>query len=70
MKQSKIIDEITERLHNLEEDLKGVKKVPPKKKETKADEEVCPECGGDLLFVEEGIVLCPKCNVYYEMEVD
>jgi uncharacterized protein with PIN domain len=66
MRKSNIIDEITDRLHNLEEDFKGIKKPPAKKKKTEVDEDVCPTCGGDLLFVEEGIVLCPACNKYFE----
>jgi uncharacterized protein with PIN domain len=66
MKKSEIINEITERLHNLEEGFKGIKKPPAKKEKTKVDEDVCPICGGDLLFVEEGIVLCPLCKEYFE----
>jgi uncharacterized protein with PIN domain len=37
----------------------------PKEKE---DETVCPECGADLLVVEDGVVYCEKCDEYYEME--
>lgn len=64
MKKSNVIDEITERLHIIEESIKGVKKSPAKKKEV--DEDVCPVCGGDLLFVEQGIVFCPVCKEYFE----
>lgn len=67
MKESNIINELQDRLTNIEKRIKGIKdKKPPK--ETKEDEEVCPECGGDLLFVEEGVVFCPKCKKYYEEE--
>jgi uncharacterized protein with PIN domain len=66
MKKSNIIDEITERLHNLEENIKGIKKPAPKKKKEEVDEDVCPTCGGDLLFVEDGIVYCPTCKEYFE----
>ena len=72
MEKSKIITEITDRLVDVEEHLKILKKPAQKKdgKKTDVDEDVCPECGGDLLFVEDGIVFCPKCSEYYEMEGD
>jgi uncharacterized protein with PIN domain len=66
MKKSEIINEITERLHDLEESIKGIKKSPAKKDKPKVDEDVCPICGGDLLFVEEGIVFCSACDKYFE----
>ena len=70
MEKTKIISEITERLSDVEEHLKKLAKPPASKKGGKkpeVDEDVCPECGGNLLFVEEGIVFCPKCVEYYEM---
>jgi uncharacterized protein with PIN domain len=69
MEKSKIITEMTGRLDDIEEYLKKLVKVPAKKKGKKegVDEEVCPECGGDLLFVEDGIVFCNKCSEYYEI---
>jgi hypothetical protein len=70
MKKSEIINEITERLHNLEEGFKGIKKPPGKKMKPKMDEDVCPICAGDLLFVEEGIVYCPICKEYFEEEAE
>jgi uncharacterized protein with PIN domain len=46
-----------------------IKELEAKKKEKKEeDEDVCPECGGDLNFVEDGVAICPKCNIYYEVE--
>jgi len=68
MEKSNIITEITQRLVNLEEAVKGTKKKPAGKKGNKPDEEVCPECGGDLLWVEDGVVYCSKCKEYYEAE--
>jgi uncharacterized protein with PIN domain len=69
MEKSKIITEMTDRIDSIEEHLKKLVKAPAKKKGKKeeVDEEVCPECGGDLLFVEEGIVYCNKCSEYYEI---
>jgi uncharacterized protein YbaR (Trm112 family) len=32
----------------------------------KEDKDVCSECGGNLSFVEEGVVYCPACKQYYE----
>jgi uncharacterized protein with PIN domain len=46
-----------------------IKELESKKKEKKEeDEDLCPECGGDLNYVEEGVAICPKCNIYYEVE--
>ena len=69
MEKTNIIDDINERLHKLEEYYKA--KPPAKKKSEKkmeVDEDVCPECGSDLLFVEDGIVFCSKCKQYYELK--
>jgi uncharacterized protein with PIN domain len=68
MEKSDIINKMTGRLDDIEEHLKKLVKAPGKKKGKKSevDEEVCPVCGGDLLFVEEGIVFCNKCSEYYE----
>jgi len=70
MKESNIISEMLKRIGTLETNLKDTLKKGNKKsqKEVKEDEEVCPECGGDLLFVEEGVVYCQKCKKYYENE--
>ena len=72
MEKSNIITEISERLVDVEEKLKTIVKAPKKKstntKKPEVDEEVCPECGGDLLFVEDGIVYCRKCSEYYELK--
>lgn len=56
--KSTVITDLEQRIKELEE----------KKKEKKEDEDVCPECGGDLNYVEEGVAICPKCNIYYEVE--
>lgn len=48
--------------------LKEANSKKGKDKKKKEDEDVCEECGGDLEFVEEGIVYCPKCKQYYEYE--
>jgi transposase len=45
-----------------------IKELESQKKEKKEDEDVCPECGGDLNYVEEGVAICPKCSIYYEVE--
>jgi ribosomal protein L37AE/L43A len=65
MKESNVIDQMQNRLTDIENRIKGIKDKKPTK-ENKEDEDVCPKCGGDLLFVEEGIVFCPKCKKYYE----
>jgi uncharacterized protein with PIN domain len=62
MKKSKVIED-------MQKEILALKEAKDKKKEEK-DEDVCPECGGDLEYVEEGVVLCPKCKVYYEVEED
>lgn len=72
MEKSKIIYALKERLDSLEE-WRAEKKKPEDKKKPGAkkedvDEEVCPVCGGNLQFVEVGIVFCPKCNQYFEFE--
>jgi uncharacterized protein with PIN domain len=69
MEKTDIINKMTVRLDSIEEHLKKLVKAPGNKKGKKpeVDEEVCPECGGDLLFVEEGIVYCNKCSEYYEI---
>lgn len=69
MEKSNIIAALLERVDKLEKwrtekKESATKKKPEGKKE--ADEEVCPVCGGDLLFVEEGIVFCSKCDQYFE----
>ena len=71
MEKSKIIDALVERLDVLEKWRKEKSEPEDKKaaaKKAKVDEEVCPECGGDLLFVEDGIVFCPVCKEYFEEE--
>ena len=69
MEKSNIITELSERLVDVEEKLKTIVKTPKKKsKKPEVDEDVCPECGGDLLFVEDGIVYCRKCSEYYELK--
>ena len=67
MEKTNVIKEITERLGKVEKFMKTPKKDKGKKK---ADEDVCPECGGDLVFVDQGIVFCPKCNEYYESDLE
>ena len=61
MKKSSVIEDLQKEIALLKDAMK------PKQKE---DEEVCEQCGGDLEFVEEGIVYCPKCKEYYEVEED
>jgi rRNA maturation endonuclease Nob1 len=63
MKKTGIIDALKNRIDALEKWQKG--KAGNKKKELE-DEDVCPVCGSDLLFIEEGIVYCKKCDQYYE----
>lgn len=64
MEKSEIINALHERIDELE---KWRKSASDKKKTSKEDEEVCPECGGDLLFVEDNIVVCKKCKRYFEI---
>jgi ribosomal protein L37AE/L43A len=58
MKKSSVITDMQAEIAALKEAAK------PKKKE---DETVCPECGADLLVVEDGVVYCEKCKVYYDV---
>ena len=71
MEKTNIINELKDRIVDIEEKLK--KSVPKKKstneKKPEVDEDVCPECGSDLLFVEDGIVFCSKCKQYYELNL-
>jgi len=41
---------------------------PEEKENAEEDDTVCPECGSDLLEVEEGVYLCEKCMDYYTEE--
>ena len=41
---------------------------PEEKENVEEDDTVCPECGSDLLEVEEGVYLCEKCMDYYTEE--
>ena len=69
MEKSKIIETLEDRLAAIEKWKKTTSEDLDKDKHKgKADEEVCPNCGGDLLFVEDGIVYCPKCKDYFEEE--
>lgn len=72
MKKSTIMTGLIERLDKLEQwrKAKGDDEDAGKRKgkKSKEDEEVCPNCGGDLQFVEDGIVFCPKCDEYFEQE--
>jgi len=61
MKKSSVIVDLEERIKQLEAEKE-------KKKEKKED--ICEECGGDLEYVEEGIVYCPHCEQYYEYVAD
>lgn len=38
------------------------------KPKEKDDDMVCPDCGSDLLVVEDNVVYCEKCKEYYELE--
>lgn len=67
MEKSSIIEALVERIDDLEKWRKTSHEEHDKDKgRKKPDEEVCPVCGGDLLWVEEGIVFCRKCNQYFE----
>jgi uncharacterized Zn finger protein (UPF0148 family) len=59
MKKSSVIEDMQKEIAALKEAGK------PKEKE---DETVCPSCGNDLTFVEDGVVYCDKCEEYYEVE--
>ena len=64
MEKSKIMEALFERIGKLED---WRKKGESKGKKQKEDEDVCLTCGGDLQFVEDGIVYCPKCKEYFEL---
>lgn len=69
MKKTSIIEDLHGRLDKLEMWQKEESDAKTKgKKKTPEDEDVCPKCGGDLVFVEDGIVYCPKCSDFYEEE--
>ena len=57
----------TSTITDMQKEIALLKAAQDKKKEKK-DEIVCDECGGDLDYVEEGIVYCPVCKQYYEYE--
>lgn len=65
MKKSTIISDMQLEIMALKELAAGKGK---EKKGKKEDEDVCPTCGGDLEYIEEGIVYCPVCKEYYEIE--
>lgn len=54
------------RIKTLEDKLAALK--PPE--EHNEDKDVCGECGGDLSFIEDGVVYCPACKQYYEMDTE
>ena len=64
MEKSNILSILEKRIGDLEKTLTNNKK---KNSGKKPDEDVCPECGNDLLFVEDGIVYCSKCKQYYDL---
>jgi ribosomal protein L37AE/L43A len=51
---------------NMQAEIVALKEAQGKKKEKKDD--VCPDCGGDLEYVEEGVVYCSHCDQYYDVE--
>ena len=63
MKKTNVITDMKAQIVALQEAVKG-------KKESKEDETVCPVCAGDLEYVEEGVVYCPKCKEYYEVDTE
>jgi len=69
MEKTNIINELRDRIMDIEKKLASKKKFTSEKK-SEVDEDVCPECGSDLLFVEDGIVFCSKCKQYFELKGD
>lgn len=70
MEKSKIMEDLFDRLGKLE-DWRAEKAKPEKaKKKNVEDEDVCPQCGDDLVYVEQGITYCEKCKNYYEEETN
>jgi ribosomal protein S27AE len=59
MKKSSVISDMQKEIAGLKEATK------PKEKE---DDTVCPDCGADLLVVEDNVLYCEKCDIYYETE--
>ena len=56
-------DKAEARIKTLEDKIAELTKKPEEK-----DELVCPECGGDVLEVEEGVYYCEDCKEYFEEE--
>ena len=60
MKKNTTIEEMQAEIVALKE---AANKKPDKKEDV-----VCPGCGGDLEYVEEGVVYCSHCKQYYDVE--
>jgi ribosomal protein L37AE/L43A len=60
MKKSTVIEDMQAEIAALKE--------AGKPNEKDEDETVCPTCGNDLTFVEDGVVYCDKCKEYFEYE--
>jgi uncharacterized protein YbaR (Trm112 family) len=54
-------------IEEMQKEIALLKELKDKKKE-KEDETVCPECGSDLEYVEDGVVYCSHCKQYYDVE--
>lgn len=46
----------------------GMHVEDPSRDKPDEDEDVCPECGSDLLELEDGVLYCEECKEYYERE--
>lgn len=58
-------DKAEARIKALEDKIAAQSK--PKEKEEE-DELVCPECGGDVFEIEEGVYYCEECKKHFEEE--
>jgi len=62
----KKLDKLIDRADALRE--KEGNEPEEKEEDVEVDDTVCPECGSDLLEVEEGVYLCENCMDYYTEE--
>jgi uncharacterized Zn finger protein (UPF0148 family) len=62
MKKNTTIEDMQKEIAALKE------QAAAKKDKSGKDEDVCPDCGGDLEFVEDGVVYCSHCKQYYDIE--
>lgn len=55
-------------IEDIQAEIKALKELAAKAPSEKKNDDVCPECGSDLEYVEDGVVYCPHCKQYYDYE--